>query len=212
MKIQKRRFHEFLIIAVLLPGVPVILGSCGDGGGGSSFDLKFSYDSPTSMATGDLDGDGLLDLVVCVRRVRRSSPIQGTADVILQSGQEPGEFSFAASFPVGRDPRQVVIGDVDGDGVPDLVVANEGSDSISVLRGEPNGGFLPAIEFDSGALPRSVAIKDMDADGLPDLVVTSPESGTSVFFQEPGEPLGFEMTTLASHEESKPRPRWLDDS
>ena len=62
MKHQRRRFHEFLIIAVLLPGVPVILGSCGDGGGGGgfyfplSFDVKSSFDSPTSVAMGDLDG------------------------------------------------------------------------------------------------------------------------------------------------------------
>src|SRR5205814_405368 len=79
-------------------------------------------------------------------------------------------------------PRSVAIGDVNGDGRPDLVVANDGSNSVSVLLGNGDGTFQAQTKYTTlGALPASVAIGDVNGDGRPDLVVAyEGPSGASV--------------------------------
>ncbi len=59
--------------------------------------------------------------------------------VLLGAGD--GTFGAATSFPAGDFPRSVAIEDLDGDGVPDLAVANFFSDDVSVLLGAEDGTF-----------------------------------------------------------------------
>jgi hypothetical protein len=76
---------------------------------------------------------------------------------------------------------------VDGDGVPDLVVANNTSKNMSVLLNQGNGTFAPAIYYSiaSGGSPNSVAVADLDGDGLRDIVVASQGSNdVSVFMNQ----------------------------
>jgi hypothetical protein len=60
---------------------------------------------------------------------------------------------------------------VNGDGKPDLVVANEGA--VGVLLGNGDGTFQAAVSYDSGGLGNSVAVADVNGDGKPDVVVAS---------------------------------------
>jgi len=72
----------------------------------------------------------------------------------------------------------VAIGDLNGDGKPDLVTANYGSNTVSVLLGDGNGTFGAKSDFATGSNPYSVAIGDLNGDGKSDLAVTNEHDGT----------------------------------
>ncbi len=83
-----------------------------------------------------------------------------------------------APFGAGSGPSSVAIGDLNGDGKPDLVVADYGGDSVSVLLGSGTGAFGTKAEFAVGFYPYSVAIGDLNGDGRPDLAVVNLASNT----------------------------------
>jgi hypothetical protein len=67
----------------------------------------------------------------------------------------------------------VAVADVNGDGRPDLVVANKYSGSVSVLLGNGNGTFQAAQNFSVGTGPVAVAVADVNGDGHPDLITAN---------------------------------------
>src|SRR5206468_4236096 len=80
---------------------------------------------------------------------------------------------------VGTSPRSVAIGDLNGDGRPDLAVANSGSNNVSALLGNGDGTFLQtAFNYAVGPGPVSLAIGDLNGDGRPDLAVANGGSYT----------------------------------
>ena len=85
-------------------------------------------------------------------------------------------FNRATTIPIGTDPRSVAVGDFNGDGRPDLVTANAGSNNVSVLLGDGSGGFT-ATDFPVGTDPQWVAVGDFNGDGRPDLVTANAGSG-----------------------------------
>src|SRR5437867_7290500 len=81
-------------------------------------------------------------------------------------------------FATGAGPRSVAIGDLNGDGKPDLAVANESVNTVSVLLGNGAGGFGAKTDFATGTNPLSVAIGDLNGDGKPDLAVANNDPNT----------------------------------
>ena len=77
-----------------------------------------------------------------------------------------------AQYAAGIGPESAAIGDLNGDQVPDLAVANL-SDSVSVLLGLGDGTFAAAVQYGAGTGPFSVAIADLDGDQALDLVVAN---------------------------------------
>lgn len=71
----------------------------------------------------------------------------------------------------GSGPKSVVVADLNGDGTPDIAVANNDSNNVAVLMGAGDGSFEPAVIYDSGGPPMSVAAGDVNGDGKPDLVL-----------------------------------------
>ena len=67
----------------------------------------------------------------------------------------------------------MAVGDLNGDGRPDLAVANAGSGDVSVLLGNGDGSFQPQQRFAAGIGPASVALGDLNGDGRPDLAVAN---------------------------------------
>lgn len=72
----------------------------------------------------------------------------------------------------------VAVADLNADGKPDLVVANQGTNTVAVLLGNGDGTFQPPLTYDPGGVhPSSVAVADLDGDGRPDLVVATAGNG-----------------------------------
>ncbi len=86
-----------------------------------------------------------------------------------------GDWAFQEhrAFAVGDAPISVAIGDLNGDGTPDLAVANIGSRSVSVLLGNGDAKFQAQRTFAVGDSPHSVTIGDLNGDGAPDLAVAN---------------------------------------
>jgi len=149
-----------------------------------SFAAKVDFtagNNPYSVAIGDLDGDGKPDLAVANGSSNRVSVFRNTSS----SGSiGAGSFAVKVDFATGIQPISVTIGDMDGDGKPDLAVANNGSNTVSVLRNTSTSGSIAAgsfgakVDFTTGTNPISVAIGDLDGDGKPDLAVANYNSNT----------------------------------
>src|ERR1700749_909124 len=66
----------------------------------------------------------------------------------------------------------VAIGDLNEDGLPDMVSTNWTDSVVSVLIAKPGGGYNPYVNYTIGAQPSDIAIADMNNDGHPDIVCT----------------------------------------
>jgi hypothetical protein len=156
-------------------GVRVLLGQ-GDG----TFLPAQSYptgSAPSSVAVGDFNGDGKPDLAVA----NHGESNDNGAGVSVLLGKGDGSFGAAPSYAAGADPWSVAVGDFNGDGIPDLAVANYGyNGTVSVLLGKGDGSFLPAVNYTVGYHPLSVAVGDFNGDGIQDLAVAN--QGTSPFY------------------------------
>src|SRR5262249_50912947 len=80
-------------------------------------------------------------------------------------------------FPVGTSPAALAVGDFNGDGTTDVVTANTGSNTLSVLLGKGDGTFQPALTIPVGHRPDAVAVADLTGNGVLDLVVA--DGGTA---------------------------------
>jgi hypothetical protein len=79
--------------------------------------------------------------------------------------------SNAVSYSAGHQPTGVATGDFNGDGIPDLVVANENDNTISVLLGNGDGTFRQQTIWATAHTPESITVGDFNGDGIADLAV-----------------------------------------
>jgi hypothetical protein len=95
--------------------------------------------------------------------------------VPLQPTQPPPPTGFVApaGYPVDQAPLAVAMGDFTNNGIPDLVVANSASSTVSVLLGNGVGTFQPELKSTVGKGPQSVAVGDFDGDGTLDIVTAN---------------------------------------
>jgi len=104
---------------------------------------------PTSVAVGDFNGDGKLDLAVTAGDSLYSAV---SSSVWLLLGKGDGTFQAGTNYSLGYFPGAVVTGDFNGDGKLDLAVATGlyspfTSDNISVLLGNGDGTFQSAVNL-----------------------------------------------------------------
>src|SRR5436853_6262207 len=98
----------------------------------------------------------------------------GAAMAVTSAAVAAGvSFSAATLYQAGSDPTAIATADLDGNGHPDLVVANQRSNDVSVLLADGRGAFSAARNFAVGHGPAGVAVGDFNRDGHPDLAVTN---------------------------------------
>jgi hypothetical protein len=138
--------------------------------------------APGAVALSDLNRDGRLDLIVAN---------SGSNNVLIYLGQE-GNVPFGPAvnggngFFTGTNPVALEVVDLtidnegNGDGIPDLVVTNNGSNDVTVLFGEGRGDdwtLLPGTRYRSlGIGAVSTLVQDIDNDGKPDLLISNSQT------------------------------------
>ena len=127
--------------------------------------------NPRSVAAGDLNKDGDLDLVTANL---------GSNNVSVLQNNGSGGFSAAATYGVGASPWSVAIGYLDNDTYLDLVTANNNNNNVSVLLNNGLGGFPTAVPYSVGTGPMSVTAGDLDGDGDLDLATANWGGSVSV--------------------------------
>ncbi len=119
----------------------------------------------------DLNGDGELDL-----SYKRPSPSSGTTEVATMLGYGDGGFAFPSILPgpVGLEfgaTSDVDVGDITGDGIPDVLFTNNAPNDVCVFPGVGNGDLLAQDRYGAGYGASNSAIGDFDGDGLNDVAV-----------------------------------------
>jgi sugar lactone lactonase YvrE len=134
-----------------------------------------------SILAADLTGDGKPDLLI-------ADDVNNVV-IVLKNLCTPGtmttnSFGPPVTFPSGPTATGLAVGDLDGDGKPDIATANGGGNTVSVLLNLSSPGvittnsFASAVQFNTGTVPKYVAMTDIDGDGVPDLLtVNNGDSG-----------------------------------
>ena len=153
--------------------------------GSLSFSPKADFATgghPKSIAIADIDGDGKPDLT-SANYNSSSNSIS-----ILRNTCSSGTISFATNvdFSTGANPYAVAVGDLDGDGKPDIAVPNNGATTLSVFRNTSTVGSVSLaakVDYVTGSSPVAVVIDDLDGDGKLDIGVAN-QFGNTVSLYE----------------------------
>lgn len=132
---------------------------------------------PTSVAISDIDGDGKPDLIISNFNAKSISILQNKATLNIIDSTS---FAAKVDFTVGNGPNALTIGDLNSDGKPDILVANQGANTISILQNTATAGNITAASLatkvdisSNGASPYYVSVGNIDSDSLPDIVVAN---------------------------------------
>src|SRR6476620_8319893 len=157
---------------LMLASASVALGVGASPAGAASFQFAAKADytvgeAPTSVAAGDVNGDGKPDLVTANSEAE-------TVSVLITKGD--GSFQAQVEYTAGERPAAVARGDVNGDGKQDIVATDAEGNAVSVLINKGDGTFEPQVEYATGETPVALALADVNGDGKADIVTADEEA------------------------------------
>lgn len=148
---------------------------------------------PLDIAVGDLNLDGLNDVVVATRSGRRIHVLMGNGD---------GTLTETAVLEPGRGASSAAIGDMNSDGRPDIVasICNLGctKNALIIYHGAGDGSFTPGPVFEAQGVPYNVLVNDFDGDGFLDVAASDYPQGRVQLYLTDGVPEEFNVTYLAA--------------
>lgn len=164
-----------------------IIRNTGSSGTVVSFDTPIIISaglSPSKVCTGDVDGDGKIDIVGI------NNTTLGNI-LILKNTSTPGNISFATMIEIPLNfASDVFIADLNADGKPELIVLSGANNLMSIYKntGSPgNLSFDPQVDFSTANYAARIAVGDIDSDGKPDIAVTNSDAaGTFSVFKNTG--------------------------
>jgi hypothetical protein len=147
----------------------------------STASLGNSDYGPDGLAMADVNGDGKLDLICANYGFRWAAPGEpggwSTALTVL-TNDGSGGFGINAALTVGQGPTSVVAADVNGDGKPDLITANETDNTLTVLTNNGSGLFGWQATPATGSRPHGLVAMDVNGDGKQDLCFVNSGANT----------------------------------
>jgi hypothetical protein len=173
---------KFALLALLVVGSAGAASTSGSPGFKASREFDTSAKGTNSVALGDLNGDGNLDVVAAhgaydddppeLRRLRLVSVLYGRGNGRLGPTHEyeianPGDTGGAWS---------IALGDVTGDGKPDVVTGNLDAKSVSVLVNSGTGTLEAPVNYALGREPWDIALDDLNGDGKLDIATGNPNT------------------------------------
>jgi hypothetical protein len=197
-----------LVTANVAPATVSVLVGRGDGTFAAQTDYAIELangwappqSSPSSLALGDVNGDGKLDIAV----VEELGGDDNAGLVVVLLGKGDGTFPGMATYPADQGPASLALGDVNGDGKLDIVSANHDSDTVSVSLGPLGERGIRCL---TGHGPATVLLGDVNGDGKSDYVTVNLLAGTVSVLPGKGDgtcagnvetPIGRDVTSSAS--------------
>jgi hypothetical protein len=123
--------------------------------------------TPIGVVAADVTGDGKPDLVVA------NSGAAAGQNISVLVGLGDGTFAAQKTYSAGNTPSYPWVGDITGDGIPDIVVATSAGNGVSVLPGQASGGFGLPISITAATQDIATAVGDFNGDKLLDVVSTN---------------------------------------
>ncbi len=158
------------------PQLEILLGN-GDGTFSIGASYTFSF-RPTVIAAGDLNGDGIPDLVVGISAgTNLTAFVPASVEVLLGNGD--GTFQPPIITVAGNEVSSIAVADFNSDGKLDVALSNTGWNDVSLLLGNGDGTFQFPMQFSSGLTSMAgspggvLAVADFDGNGSPDLAVVT---------------------------------------
>lgn len=142
--------------------VSILLGT-GDGSFNAHNEISLGGDvEPNYVALADINQDGTIDIVTSDENYG-----SGMLSILLNAGN--GIFQPAQSQSIGEDTQSMAVGDLNGDGIPDVIAVNSQKD-VTVMSGTGDGSFSVFSDYSVSGYPQSVALADLNGDGHVDIV------------------------------------------
>jgi hypothetical protein len=143
-------------------------------------------DNPFGLAIGDVNADGKPDLAI-INSPASMADGRGRNGLTVLLGDGKGKFKTmnGSPFEAGKIPNRIAIGDVNGDGVNDIVTADNGSNKIYLFIMNRNGSVISQSAITAGNQPKGVAIADLNGDNKGDIVIcNNADNNISIIFSK----------------------------
>jgi hypothetical protein len=137
-------------------------------------------DGEFGLFAGDMNEDGILDLIIGGKR---------GGGTVVNLGTGMGGFMLGGAYGPATTPWQIAAGDVNGDGHDDVATADadldamESKDTVTVLLGDGKGGLRPVESHKALGAPFAVDLGDLDGDGDLDMIVSNYRGGAWQIFE-----------------------------